>query len=183
MRHDEVNQEADDHHLSCSCPCSRHRGAKSLKHQVTEAPKHCRSASCSCRCLLTVNRSVNHCNSNSSRRLFGASKTAQGRCLVPRASCLEPRTAAVPRTGDSVPQTDGASVLRRFGASNRGKGKRGGGIGLLVNLVVPHLADTILDYTSISTMPQRCHNDATMIPQQFHMLPHWQACLSHLNGP
>jgi hypothetical protein len=38
MRPDEVNQEADDHHRSCSCPCSRHRSAEAPKHHLFEAP-------------------------------------------------------------------------------------------------------------------------------------------------
>jgi hypothetical protein len=118
-RRDEVtvNQEADDHHLSCSCPCSRHRGAKSPKCQITEVPKHRsteapkrrsaeapkrRSASCSCRCPLTVNRSKSLVGDlNSSRRLFGASKAARGRCLEPQ-QCLEQETRCLKEDGASA---------------------------------------------------------------------------------
>jgi hypothetical protein len=41
MRHDELNQEANDHGLSFSCPCFRHRSAKAPKRRRTilfEAP-------------------------------------------------------------------------------------------------------------------------------------------------
>jgi hypothetical protein len=38
MRHDEVNQEADDHHLSWSCPCLRHRSTKAPSVRGTESP-------------------------------------------------------------------------------------------------------------------------------------------------
>jgi Tfp pilus assembly protein PilX len=118
MRHDEVtvNQEADDHHRSCSCPCSRHRGTKSPKHQITEAPKQCRSASCSCRCLLTVNRSKN----------LVVPRTAAGGSSAPR---KQHEVGASNRSSASNRRLGASNrmVLRCFGASNRGKSKSGGG--------------------------------------------------------
>jgi hypothetical protein len=85
MRLDEVtvNQEADDHHLSCSCPCSRHRGAKSPKRRITEAPKQCHSA--------FVGVPVDCEPEQESRwrleqqqEALRPSKAAQGRCLEPQ---------------------------------------------------------------------------------------------------
>jgi hypothetical protein len=71
----------------------------------------------------------------------------------------------------------GASVIRRFGDLAPRCLKQGqeqerwwSSASWLTSssCLVVNLADAIFDYLSKSTMLQRCHNDSTMIPQQFH---------------
>jgi hypothetical protein len=130
MRHDEVNQEADRRPpLLLLSPLF-----EAPSSQITEAPNHRGTEAVpSCLLLLSVpldceQEHESRCDSNSRRRLFGASKTAVGAsCLEPQ-QCLEQETRCLKRM-----------VLRCFGASVPRTGARAVVVvGLLVNLVVPH---------------------------------------------
>jgi hypothetical protein len=71
----------------------------------------------------------------------------------------------------------GALVL---GASKRSKSRRGGGRRNHHGaswLTVTSSTGFLTIYLSV-----QCHNDATMIPQRFHMIPHWPARFVNLNG-
>jgi hypothetical protein len=120
MRHAEVNQEADDHHRSCSCPCSRHRGTKSPKHQITEAPNH-RGAEAAPKCLLLLSVPLD-CEQE---HLVAPRTAAGGSSALPK----QHKVGASNRSSASNRRLGASNrmVLWCFGASNRGKSKSSGG--------------------------------------------------------
>jgi hypothetical protein len=121
MRHDEVNQEADDHHRSCSCPCSRHRSTEApscLKHRVSCSRHCCGSTSCCFRGAEEPHAAVR--GATRFLLLFTVKRHRQEQEALRH--CF----------GASVIWCFGASVIWCFGdwclgASNRGKSKSGGG--------------------------------------------------------
>jgi hypothetical protein len=174
MRHDEVNQEVDDHHISCSCSCLRHQSPKEpscLRHRV----------SCSRRCCGLRHRPRAAFEAPKSLLLFE----------VPTRFLLLFKVKRHRQEQEALQHCFGALVIRCFGDLaplflEQGQEQEmwwSSASWLTSSCLNGNISWTRFDYISKSTMPQQFHNDATTIPQQFHMIQHRPARLSHLNGP